>query len=84
MEKEKFKHAMHVRVRSSEIDWQGIVHNANYLIYFEDGRIAYLEQIGVHLDLNAVNHDFKVVVALAEHDLSDLDVVEGDAAREGD
>jgi acyl-CoA thioester hydrolase len=68
MEKEKFKHSMHVRVRSSEIDWQGIVHNANYLIYFEDGRIAYLEQIGVRLDLNAVNHDFKVVVARNEVD----------------
>lgn len=37
---------MQVTVRSNEIDWQGIVHNAVYLHYFEVGRIGYFETIG--------------------------------------
>ena len=31
----KFKHETQVKVRNYEIDWQGIVHNAVYLYYFE-------------------------------------------------
>jgi acyl-CoA thioester hydrolase len=53
-------------VRNYEIDWQGIVHNANYLLYFETGRIAYLQQIGVAVNLDAIRGDSRVVVARNE------------------
>jgi acyl-CoA thioester hydrolase len=33
-----------VRVRFAETDAQGIVHNANYLVWFELARVAYLER----------------------------------------
>jgi acyl-CoA thioester hydrolase len=68
MNRGKFKHTIQERVRSSEIDWQGIVHNAKYLVYFEDGRIAYLEQLGIRLDVHSVNTDFKVFVVRNEID----------------
>jgi acyl-CoA thioester hydrolase len=64
----RFKHKTQVRVRNYEIDWQGIVHNAVYLYYFEIGRIAYLEDLGVKIDLNSIQHDTKVVVARNEID----------------
>ena len=41
-----FKHKIQIRVRFSEVDCRRIVHNANYLIYFETGRIEYLKEIG--------------------------------------
>ena len=33
-----------VRVRFAETDAQGVVHNSNYLVWFEMARIAYLEE----------------------------------------
>jgi len=33
-----------IRVRFAETDAQGIVHNANYAIWFEVARVAYLEE----------------------------------------
>ena len=41
---EGFRFATDVRVRFSETDAQGVVHNAVYLVWFEIARIAYLEQ----------------------------------------
>ena len=41
---EGFRFATDLKVRFSETDAQGIVHNAVYLVWFEIGRIAYLEQ----------------------------------------
>jgi acyl-CoA thioester hydrolase len=38
--------ATDLRVRFSETDGQGVVHNAVYLVWFEIARIAYLEQFG--------------------------------------
>ena len=64
----QFKHKTQVKVRNYEIDWQGIVHNAVYLYYFEIGRIAYLEHLGLTIDLNTIQHDAKVVVARNEID----------------
>ena len=68
MEKSRFKFKSQVRVRNYEIDWQGIVHNANYLLYFEVGRVAYLEQLGVKVDINSIQHESKIVVARNEID----------------
>ncbi|MBM2846916.1 MAG: putative thioesterase [Bacteroidetes bacterium] len=68
MDRTKFKHHTQVRVRNYEIDWQGIVHNANYLLYFEVGRVAYLGDVGIKVDINTIQHDSKVVVARNEID----------------
>ena len=66
MEKSLFKHSTKLRVRNYEVDWQGIVHNANYLLYFETGRIEYLKKLGVKIDINSIQHDSKVVLVRNE------------------
>lgn len=63
-----FSHRMNLRVRNYEVDWQGIVHNAVYLLYFETGRIDYLKRIGAALDLNTVRGGHKVVLVRNEID----------------
>ncbi len=66
--RDKFRFKTQVRVRNYEIDWQGIVHNANYLLYCEIGRVEYLEQLGIKVDINTIQHESKVVVARNEID----------------
>jgi acyl-CoA thioester hydrolase len=39
-----FSFATDVRVRFAETDAQGIVHNSNYLVWFEVARVEYLER----------------------------------------
>ena len=39
-----FEHT--IRVRFVETDAMGIVHHSNYLTYFEEARVAYLDHIG--------------------------------------
>ncbi|MBF8249336.1 MAG: putative thioesterase [Bacteroidetes bacterium] len=68
MNKAKFKHATQLRVRNYEVDWQGIVHNANYLHYFEVGRIEYLRQMGAKIDMIAIQGESKVVLVRNEID----------------
>jgi len=68
MIKTKFKHVTQLRVRNYEVDWQGIVHNANYLHYFEVGRIEYLRQMGAKIDMNAIQGESKVVLVRNEID----------------
>ena len=63
-----FYHSTVVRVRNYEIDWQGIVHNAIYIHYFEVGRIEYLNTIGAKVDINTINSESKVVLARNEID----------------
>ncbi len=67
-DKERFRHSIELRVRNYEIDWQGIVHNAVYLQYFEVGRVEYLKKIGARLDLNSVRGESKVVLVRNEID----------------
>lgn len=57
-----------VRVRYAETDAQGVVYHANYIIYFEVGRGAYLRALG--LDYNAMEaggHFIVVVEATAQY-----------------
>ncbi|MGH3006262.1 MAG: acyl-CoA thioesterase [Gaiellaceae bacterium] len=42
---EGFRFGTDLRVRFSETDAQGVVHNAVYLVWFEIARIAYLAQL---------------------------------------
>ncbi len=65
---ERFRFKSQVEVRHYETDWQGIVHNANYLLYFETGRLAYLRGLGVHIDPEAMRNEVKIVVARHEID----------------
>jgi acyl-CoA thioester hydrolase len=67
-EKQKFKHLYQVRVRNYEVDWQGIVHNGNYLLYCEVARVEYLKQIGATVDLNTIQGRSKVVLVRNEID----------------
>jgi len=69
LEKTDFKHSTQIRVRSFDVDSQGIVHNAVYLQYFEIGRIEYRRHFGISLNSNGVFSDgMKVVVARNEID----------------
>ena len=63
METKDFKHKTQVRVRTYEIDSQGIVHNSNYLKYLEVGRIEYKRDLGYKILKNGIFNDgLKVVV----------------------
>ncbi len=68
MEKQQFNFKTSLRVRTYEVDWQGIVHNTVYLLYCEVGRSEYLKQIGANLDLNKVNTSNRVVLSRNEID----------------
>jgi acyl-CoA thioester hydrolase len=68
LDKLKFKFKTQVQVRNYEIDWQGVVHNANYLLYFEVGRVAYLEHVGVKVDVKSIRHESRVMVVRNEID----------------
>jgi len=61
-----YKFKTQIKVRNYEIDWQGIVHNSNYLLYFETGRIEYLKNINVEIDLNTIQNDQRVVLVRNE------------------
>jgi acyl-CoA thioester hydrolase len=39
-----FSFSTEIKVRFAETDAQGIVHNSNYLVWFEVARVAYLER----------------------------------------
>ena len=68
-ERNKFKHKAQVTVRNNEIDWQGVVHNATYLHYFEVGRMGYFQTIGFPIMLDDPQSlDWKVVIGRNEID----------------
>lgn len=66
MQNTDFKFSTSFRVRNYEVDWQGIVHNANYLLYFEVGRLEYLRHIGETVNMNSITGDAKVVLVRNE------------------
>lgn len=68
MTKEQFKYRSQIQVRSYEVDWQGIVHNTNYLRFFEVGRIEYLKHIGATVDMKSIQGNGKVVLVRNEID----------------
>lgn len=68
MKKQQFKYVTQLRVRSYEVDWQGIVHNTNYLRFFEVGRIEYLKHIGGTVDMKTIQGSGKVVLVRNEID----------------
>jgi len=68
VEKTRFKHTTEIKARNYEVDWQGIVHNANYLLYCEVGRIEYLKKLGAQVDVQSINGPSKVVLVRNEID----------------
>lgn len=68
IERTKFKHRAQVTVRNNEIDWQGVVHNAVYLHYFEVGRMGYFETIGFPIVIAPGAMDWRVVIGRNEID----------------
>jgi acyl-CoA thioester hydrolase len=68
MDKSRFRFSSEIRVRNFEIDWQGVVHNAVYIQYFETGRIDYLKNLGVKVDTDAINRESKIVIVRSELD----------------
>jgi acyl-CoA thioester hydrolase len=68
MDRTKFKHRAEIRVRNYEVDWQGIVHNAVYLQYFEIGRIEYFKRIGMTIDRESILNQERIVLVRNEID----------------
>ena len=64
----KFKHHHTVTVRNYEIDWQGIVHNGNYLLYFEIARLEYFKAVGVPVDQRSITGPVRIVIVRNELD----------------
>src|SRR5712691_6128228 len=57
-----FPFAQRQRVRFGETDLQGVVYYANYLLFAEVGRVAYLRELGIvyERDLRAKGIDFTI------------------------
>ena len=53
-----------VRVRYAETDQMGVVYHANYLIWFEVGRVEFIRHIG--LDYRSMEQDEGVMIAVVE------------------
>jgi acyl-CoA thioester hydrolase len=63
-----FKHIHTITVRNYEIDWQGIVHNGNYLLYFEIARVEYFKAIGMKVDERSIAGSTRIVIVRNELD----------------
>lgn len=61
-----FRFSVPLSVRNYEVDWQGIVHNGNYLLYCEVSRIEYLKHIGALVNITAINNQSRVVLVRNE------------------
>ena len=53
-----------VRVRYAETDQMGVVYHANYLIWFEVGRVEFIRAMG--LDYRAMEQEEGALIAVAE------------------
>ena len=61
MADDAFPFAIRQRVRFGETDMQGVVYYANYLLYAEVGRVAFLRHLGIRYDeLLARGLDFTI------------------------
>lgn len=68
MDISKFKHIDTLHVRNYEIDWQGIVHNGNYLLYFEIARVKYFKEIEMKIDERSISGSIRIVLVRNEID----------------
>jgi acyl-CoA thioester hydrolase len=57
-------HEIHIRVRYAETDRMGLLHHANYFVYFEMGRTELLRQSGLtYREIEDAGH-YLVIVAI--------------------
>ena len=56
----KFKHTFDVHF--DECDQAGIVHNSNYIKYFERSRTAYVHNLGLKWNVEDIGSDYYVVI----------------------
>lgn len=61
-----FNHRLHSRVRSYDVDRQGIVHNAVYMYWLEAARIEYFRDLGIPIDRQSFVSKHRFVVAKTE------------------
>jgi acyl-CoA thioester hydrolase len=61
----EFPFAHRQRVRFGETDLQGVVYYANYLLFAEVGRIAYLRELGVMYERDLLAHDVDFTIGEA-------------------
>lgn len=53
-----------IRVRYAETDQMGVVYHANYLIWFEVGRVEFIRQLG--MDYKSMEQEDGAMIAVAE------------------
>jgi acyl-CoA thioester hydrolase len=58
-------HDAAVRVRYAETDQMGVVYHANYLIWFEVGRVELIRALGIEYKAMEIDDDCHIVVAEA-------------------
>lgn len=64
MPREEFRYKAEFRVRFGETDLQGVVFNANYLLYVDTAQMDYLRDVGVPYSLmRSEGHDIVIVEA---------------------
>lgn len=56
-------HDVTVRVRYAETDQMGVVYHANYLVWFEVGRVELMRALGVEYKRMELEDDCQIVVA---------------------
>jgi acyl-CoA thioester hydrolase len=61
----EYPFAYRQRVRFGETDLQAVVYYANYLLFAEVGRIAYLRHLGVDYTLDLLEHGFDFTIGEA-------------------
>jgi len=54
----------HVRVRYAETDQMGVVYHANYLVWFEVGRVEFIRQLG--MDYKSMEAEEGALIAVVE------------------
>lgn len=60
--------AQDVRVRFAETDLMGVVHHATYVVWFEAGRVAWMEAAGMpYTEVAETGHHFAVTSLEAEY-----------------
>ncbi|MCZ7555595.1 MAG: acyl-CoA thioesterase [Bacteroidia bacterium] len=58
-----FRHIWPLRVRSYHVDRQNVVHNLQYLYFFEEARVEYIRAVGLPMDEGTfLTHDKFFVV----------------------
>lgn len=67
-ERPLYKHVVRTRVRTYDVDRQGIVHNAVYFYWLEAARVEYFRSIGLPIDRETFVTKHRFVVAHQEID----------------